>query len=102
MGFKDNLKTRLAAYQNQCFDPSGAYTGFRCPAGNEDCPIKRGDGMEISDALNTIGGFIELDHHDSCRFSRTGTTYAEQVTVCCRACHTARHASDPSASRLKR
>ncbi len=96
----DSLPTKFAVYQNQCFDPDGNYTGFQCPNDNPDCPIKAADGLEILDALEFVGGHIELDHHDSCRFSTVGTTYADQVIARCKKCHTARHAADPSASRL--
>ncbi|MCX8008635.1 MAG: hypothetical protein N3A54_02930 [Patescibacteria group bacterium] len=58
--------------------------------------------MEILDALEKIGRLIELHHIDRSRFSKTGTTYSEQVITMCSDCHTPLHADDASASRLKR
>lgn len=101
MNTESNLPTRLAAYQNACFDGE-EYIGFQCPTNCGTCPLKRGDGLEIIDGFKKINGLMELDHSDGSRFSKTRTTYANQVTPMCSICHTDRHAGDPSASRLKR
>lgn len=101
---ESRLPTKLAAYQNQCFGKDGKYTGFRCPNTYSRCPIKEADGKEIIDALDQIGGLIELDHHDDSRFSSTKTTLPHQVTAMCTECHTLRHAleNDASANRLSK
>lgn len=63
-------------------------------------PVKAADGFELIAAFEFVGACIELDHHDQCRFSATKSIHPDQVIGRYHACHTARHAHDPSASRL--
>lgn len=105
MAERSRLPVEHEAYQQQCWirDENGSwqYSGFRCPAGNTDCPLKIADGLDEDEAIKKIRGLFELDHNDGSRFSKVHSTLCEQVTMRCKQCHTQRHANDPSASRLK-
>jgi len=96
------LNHRLEAYQNQLFDGDNNYIGFQCPNGNPDCPIKKGDGLEVMEAYSKISGTMEFAHDEAQRFSATRTSYPQQGEILCMDCHGQEHLNDPSASRVKR
>lgn len=103
MSRENRLPTKLEAFQNQCFDDKGGYTGFQCPSGRPNCVIRvKTQGLDMDEAVRRHGGLMEMDHRDGRqRFSQSHTTLPEQVTIRCEACHTKRHGND-SCTRLPR
>ncbi len=99
----DRLPTILAAFQNQCYDDEGRYTGFQCPTGRRDCVIRiKTQGLDMDVAVRKFGYLMEKDHKDGpARFSQSHTTLPGQVIIRCEACHTQRHGND-SCTRLSR